>query len=64
MAKQRRVAIYNYDNGNMEDNDVTDDWYHNNHYDGNWHNIDQTQLQSHQQQLALQYKKAMNRCLW
>ena len=50
-----RVAIYNYDNGNMEDNDVTDDWYHNNHYDGNWHHSDQTQLHSNQQQLALQH---------
>ena len=28
MAKQCRAAIYNYDNNNMEDNDVTDDWYH------------------------------------
>ena len=54
MAKQGRVAIYNYDNGNMEDNNVTDDWHHNNHYDGNWHHSDQTQLHSNEQQLALQ----------
>ena len=54
MAKQCRVAIYNYDNNNMEDNGVTDDWYHSNRYDGSWDHIDQTQLHSNQQQLALQ----------